>query len=90
MNTKKFNKKSTKVIAHRGLSGIEVENTASAFVAAGNRSYYGIETDVHRTADGKFVIGHDNDLKRIAGVDISLEPIFRKSFLPTRTVQRTG
>ena len=73
MNTKKFNKKSTKVIAHRGLSGIEVENTASAFVAAGNRSYYGIETDVHRTADGKFVIGHDNDLKRIAGVDISLE-----------------
>lgn len=73
MNTRKFNKKETKVIAHRGLSGIEVENTASAFVAAGNRSYYGIETDVHRTADGKFVIGHDNDLKRIAGVDITLE-----------------
>ncbi len=73
MDTRKFDKKATKVIAHRGLSGIEVENTASAFVAAGNRSYYGIETDVHRTKDGKFVIGHDNDLKRIANVDLNLE-----------------
>lgn len=73
MNTKKFDKKNTKIIAHRGLSGIETENTASAFVAAGNRSYYGIETDVHKTIDGQFVIGHDNDLKRIAGVDLTLE-----------------
>ncbi len=73
MNTRKFEKKSTKVIAHRGLSGIEVENTCSAFVAAGNRSYYGIETDIHRTADGKFIVGHDDNLKRIAGEEIYLE-----------------
>ena len=73
MNTRKFDKKNTKVIAHRGLSGIEVENTCSAFVAAGNRSYYGIETDIHRTADGKFVVGHDDNLKRIAGEEIYLE-----------------
>ena len=55
MNTIKFNKKNTQIVAHRGLSGIEVENTNSAFVAAGNRSYYGIETDIHRTKDGRFV-----------------------------------
>lgn len=73
MNTRKFEKKSTKVIAHRGLSGIEVENTCSAFVAAGNRSYYGVETDIHRTADGKFILGHDDNLKRIAGEEIYLE-----------------
>ena len=73
MNTKKFEKKNTRVIAHRGLSGIEVENTCAAFVAAGNRSYYGIETDIHRTADGHFVIGHDGDLKRIAGEELYLE-----------------
>ncbi len=73
MNTRKFEKKSTKVIAHRGLSGIEVENTCSAFVAAGNRSYYGVETDIHRTADGKFIVGHDDNLKRIAGEEIYLE-----------------
>lgn len=73
MNTRKFEKKGTKVIAHRGLSGIEVENTCSAFVAAGNRSYYGVETDIHRTADGKFILGHDDNLKRIAGEEIYLE-----------------
>lgn len=55
----------TKLVAHRGLSGLEQENTCAAFVAAGNRSYYGIETDLRRTADGKFVLLHDEDTARI-------------------------
>ena len=73
MNTIKFNHISTNVVAHRGLSGIETENTNAAFVAAGNRSYYGIETDIHRTADGHFVVCHDDDLRRIAGINIPIE-----------------
>jgi glycerophosphoryl diester phosphodiesterase len=73
MNTVKFNKGKTLVVAHRGLSGIERENTSSAFVAAGNRTYYGIETDVHRTADGRFVACHDSSLERIAGEKIIVE-----------------
>ena len=73
MNTIKFDKERTLIVAHRGLSGIEVENTNAAFVAAGNRSYYGIETDIHRTGDGKFVVIHDFDLNRIAGMDIKVE-----------------
>jgi glycerophosphoryl diester phosphodiesterase len=73
MDTIKFEKKTTKIVAHRGLSGIETENTNAAFVAAGNRSYYGIETDIHRTADGRFVVCHDDTLKRVAGVDIPVE-----------------
>lgn len=73
MNTIKFEKGNTLVVAHRGLSGIETENTNSAFVAAGNRSYYGIETDIHRTADGQFIINHDGNLKRVAGEDIPVE-----------------
>ena len=75
MNTIKFDKKNALMIAHRGLSGIETENTNSAFVAAGNRSYYGIETDIHRTADGKFVIIHDGGLSRVAGLDIRVENV---------------
>ena len=67
MNTKKFDKKQIRLVAHRGLSGIETENTCAAFVAAGNRSYYGIETDVHKTSDGKFILGHDDNYKRISG-----------------------
>lgn len=66
-------KKNTKIIAHRGLSGIERENTVAAFVAAGNRSYYGIETDVHRTADGGYVLIHDGRTGRVADRDIEVE-----------------
>lgn len=66
MNTIKFDSKNTKVVAHRGLSGIEKENSNAAFIAAGNRSYFGIETDVHRTLDGKFVCFHDDTTGRVA------------------------
>jgi len=66
MNTVKINSGEVKMIAHRGLSGIERENTCPAFVAAGNRSYFGIETDVHVTRDGKFVIIHDETTERVS------------------------
>lgn len=64
------NKKNTLFIAHRGLSGLELENTNSAFVAAGNRSYFGIETDVHVTRDGKFVVHHDDSTGRLCNEDL--------------------
>ena len=67
MNTIKIDAKQTKMIAHRGVCGLERENTCAAFVAAGNRSYFGIETDVHVTADGKFVIIHDETTDRVSG-----------------------
>lgn len=73
MNTIKFEKNNTLIIAHRGVSGLEKENTNSAFVAAGNRSYYGIETDIHKTKDGNFVVNHDGDFKRVAGEEIVIE-----------------
>ena len=61
------------MVAHRGVSGLEMENTCSAFVAAGNRSYYGIETDVHVTRDGQFVIIHDDDTARVTGDSMTVE-----------------
>ena len=66
MDTIKIQKNGVKMIAHRGLSGIERENTYPAFIAAGNRSYFGIETDVHVTGDGKFVIIHDETTERVS------------------------
>lgn len=72
--TVKINSKNTKTVAHRGVSGLERENTNQAFIAAGNREkYYGIETDVHRTADGKFVCIHDSNTARVSGVDMNVE-----------------
>ena len=62
-----------RMIAHRGVSGLERENTCPAFVAAGVKSYFGIETDVHVTKDERFIIFHDNDLKRLLSSDIVVE-----------------
>ena len=66
MDTIKVNNTRVKMIAHRGLSGLEKENTCPAFVAAGNRSYFGIETDIHITKDGQYVIIHDESPKRVS------------------------
>ena len=72
MNTVKIEKKNALMIAHRGLSGIKTENTLNAFIAAGKCSYYGIETDVHVTKDGKYVISHDDNLARVFGADADI------------------
>ena len=68
MDTIKVKHEGTLMVAHRGLSGLEKENTCAAFVAAGNRSHFGIETDIHPTIDGRFVCIHDNNTQRV-GID---------------------
>lgn len=75
MDTIKINKHNTKMIAHRGVSGIEPENTLSAFELAGKKSYYGIECDVHVTKDKKYVVNHDFSLLRTYGVDKKIEDL---------------
>ena len=72
MDTIRIEKKNVLMIAHRGLSGLKTENTLSAFIAAGKCSYYGIETDVHVTKDGKYVISHDENLSRVFGLDVNI------------------
>jgi len=61
------------MVAHRGVSGLERENTCPAFVAAGVKSYFGIETDVFVTLDEKYIIHHDADLMRISGIDMAVK-----------------
>ena len=68
LDTIKIDSKGVKMVAHRGVSGVEKENTCPAFVLGGNKSYYGIETDVHVTADGKYIICHDDNIERVTGV----------------------
>lgn len=63
----------TMMVAHRGVSGLETENTAAAFIAAGNRSYYGVETDIWRTLDGKYICNHDGRSGRICDTDLVME-----------------
>ncbi|MBQ8741524.1 MAG: hypothetical protein IJY79_08265 [Clostridia bacterium] len=67
------NKNNTLFIAHRGLSGLELENTNAAFIAAANRGYFGIESDVRVTRDGRFVIYHDNTTGRLSAQNFEIE-----------------
>ncbi len=53
-----------KVIAHRGASAYEPENTIRAFKKAIELDADGIELDVHSTKDGQLVVIHDSTLDR--------------------------
>lgn len=54
------------VIAHRGASGVEPENTIVAFERAMEVGSDLIELDVHRTRDGHLVVIHDGTVDRTA------------------------
>ncbi len=47
------------VIAHRGASAVEFENSLAAFKAAGQLGADGVELDVHASADGTLFVHHD-------------------------------
>ncbi len=58
-----------RLYAHRGASAKAPENTLSAFAIALSDGANALELDVHRTADGHFVVAHDPDGARTAGCD---------------------
>ena len=55
------------VIAHRGASAREPENSLAAFRSAIDLGSDGVELDIHATADGALVVHHDDT---VAGVCI--------------------
>lgn len=55
------------VIAHRGASALEYENSLAAFRLAGRLGADGVELDIHATGDGALVVHHDDT---IGGVHI--------------------
>lgn len=61
-----------KSIAHRGYSSKAVENTLSAYELAGQAGFWGCECDVWASSDGRYVISHDNNLKRVFGIDMNI------------------
>ncbi|MEU1532431.1 glycerophosphodiester phosphodiesterase [Streptomyces fagopyri] len=51
-------------IGHRGVMGVEPENTLRSFVAAQNAGLDLIELDLHLSKDGALVVMHDADVDR--------------------------
>ncbi len=56
------------VIAHRGASGYEYENSRAAFRRAVMLDADGIELDVHATRDGGIVVHHDPDIPGVGPI----------------------
>ena len=50
------------VIAHRGASGREIENSLAAFRLARELGADAVELDVHATADGHLIVHHDESI----------------------------
>ena len=73
MDTVKItDRKQAKIIAHRGGS-LEIENTTGAFISSANRSFFGIETDIHVTRDGRFIVYHDDTTSRLLTENLNVE-----------------
>jgi glycerophosphoryl diester phosphodiesterase len=63
------------IIGHRGAKGIAPENSLSGFKKAIELGIDGVELDVHLTKDGKLVVIHDVDLKRLTGLKIPIKQL---------------
>lgn len=60
------------IFAHRGFTQGGVENTIPALEAARAAHADVVEMDVQQTLDGGWVLMHDADLNRLAGIDLSV------------------
>ena len=57
------------LFGHRGYSALAPENTLAAFSLLLDHGIPGVELDVRLSRDGKAVIIHDENTKRVTGVD---------------------
>ena len=75
------------MIAHRGYSRFEAENTLVSFSAAGAiKQFYGIETDVHVTNDNHFITIHDENVNRVSNNTMDLD-VEKNSFAIVSSVK---
>lgn len=61
------------IIGHRGAMGYETENTVASIKKALEFQVDAIEIDVYKIKSGELVVFHDDNLKRLAGIDAPIE-----------------
>ncbi len=64
-----MNARTVDIVAHRGASGDAPENTMAAFNLAWAQKADAVECDVQLSKDGRIVVIHDSNTKRISGKD---------------------
>ena len=78
------------IVGHRG-SQWGVENTRAAFINGAEAGAWGLECDIRVTADGTFVVSHDDSYKRLGGPETKIADMTTEAVLMTRlTSKRHG
>ena len=78
------------IVGHRG-SQWGVENTRAAFINGINAGAWGLECDIRVSADGTFVVSHDDSYKRLGGPEAKIADMSTADILATRlTSKRHG
>ncbi|GAC1392876.1 MAG: glycerophosphodiester phosphodiesterase family protein [Candidatus Saccharimonadales bacterium] len=64
-----------KIIGHRGVPSIALENSLDSIQKACKLNLYAIEIDVHATKDKNFIVSHDKDINRISNGNGNIEDL---------------
>ncbi len=78
------------IVAHRGIWDDAPENSLLSIQRAIDADYDVVEIDVRRTADGEFVLLHDDTLERMTGVDMEPEQLTLKELTSLALLNRDG
>ncbi len=66
LSEQKVSTEGVNLIAHRGFSAIAPENSAAAFICAGEQTgFYAAECDIQLTADGFWVLNHNDTIDKM-------------------------
>ncbi|CDZ54329.1 glycerophosphodiester phosphodiesterase family protein [Neorhizobium galegae] len=78
------------IVAHRGVWQDAPENSLLSIQRAIDAGFDVVEIDVRRTADGEFVLLHDDTLERVAGLDNEPEQLTLKELTSIALRNRDG
>jgi len=88
MKTIKIDKYFKGMIAHRGLSGIETENTVFSYLAAANHSYDGISCDLLISKDGKLILSAETSLLKFGLLNLDIQSFDYEELIKYSLVDR--
>jgi len=81
-------KKNLKILGHRGYSSRYPENTLLAFKKAFENNAHGIECDLQKSKDNKYIVIHDDKIDRVTNKKGSINQLTLKQ-LKTCTINET-
>jgi glycerophosphoryl diester phosphodiesterase len=57
------------LFAHRGVASVFPENSREAIALAKKKGFKGLEVDIRKSADGEFIVFHDENCSRLLGLN---------------------